>query len=302
MHAWEQIQVTIDYIENHIAEPLEIEELAKMAALSPFYYQRLFRRLVKKPPGEYIKLRRMAIATEKLLEKDRRILDVALDLGFATHEHFTRVFKKTFGLTPEEYRQNPAVFNRMTKPQLLLHYTLIDENVPLISDGIVLEIGRRQLQSAESFVGLSAKAPLQFINDLGVASGPDPLDTLWRTFHDQRNSIPALVRGGDEIGITYASDEEGFFNYFAGGRASAGANIDGFQSWQLTPGEYVVCTFEAENFEHLVMDVLYKAHQYLFGTWLPRHGITTEPFSAERYHSHSSDTTEMEIWVKTISS
>ena len=125
MHAWEQIQVTIDYIENHIAEPLEIEELAKMAALSPFYYQRLFRRLVKKPPGEYIKLRRMAIATEKLLEKDRRILDVALDLGFATHEHFTRVFKKTFGLTPEEYRQNPAVFNRMTKPQLLLHYTQI---------------------------------------------------------------------------------------------------------------------------------------------------------------------------------
>ncbi len=75
-----------------------------------------------------------------------------------------------------------------------------------------------------------------------------------------------------------------------------------FRAGKLTPGEYVVCTFEAENFEHLVMDVLYKAHQYLFGTWLPRHGITTEPFSAERYHSHSSDTTEMEIWVKTISS
>ena len=220
----------------------------------------------------------MAIATEKLLEKDRRILDVALDLGFATHEHFTRVFKRLFGLTPEEYRQNPAVFNRMTKPQLLLHYTLIDENVPLISDGIVLEIGRRQLQSAESFVGLSAKAPLQFINDLGVASGPDPL-IPFGGHSTIKNSIPALVRGGDEIGITYASDEEGFFNYFAGGRASAGANVDGFQSWQLTPGEYVVCTFEAENFEHLVMDVLYKAHQYLFGTWLPRHGITTEPFS-----------------------
>ena len=72
----------------------------------------------------------------------------------------------------------------MTKPQLLLHYTLIDENVPLISDGIVLEIGRRQLQSAESFVGLSAKAPLQFINDLGVASGPDPL-------YASRDKIPS---------------------------------------------------------------------------------------------------------------
>lgn len=298
MHAWEQIQATVDYIEDHIAEPFDIEKLANMAALSPFYYQRLFRRLVKKPPGEYIKLRRMAIATEELLEKDKRILDVALDLGFSTHEHFTRVFKKTFGITPEEYRKNPTTFNRMTKPQLLLHYTLIDENVPLISDGIVLEINRRQLYSTESFIGLTTKAPLQFINDLGTASGVDPLDTLWRAFHDQKNSIPALIKYGDEIGITYASDDDGFFNYFAGGQAEADTTAQGFQSWQLTPGEYIVCTFEAENFEHLVMDVLYKAHQYLFGTWLPRHGITTEPFSAERYQSHRPDTTQMEIWVK----
>ena len=56
MHAWEQIQVTVDYIEDHIAEPFDIEKLANMAALSPFYYQRLFRRLVKKPPGEYLSL------------------------------------------------------------------------------------------------------------------------------------------------------------------------------------------------------------------------------------------------------
>ncbi len=47
MHAWEAIQKSIDYIEDNLAEPLEIETLAQVASLSVFYYQRLFTRLVK---------------------------------------------------------------------------------------------------------------------------------------------------------------------------------------------------------------------------------------------------------------
>lgn len=54
MHAWQQIQKTVDYIETHISEELAISELAKIASLSQFYYQRLFSRLVKKTVNEYI--------------------------------------------------------------------------------------------------------------------------------------------------------------------------------------------------------------------------------------------------------
>lgn len=72
MHAWEQIQKTIEFIEDHLSEEISIETLAKTALLSPFYYQRLFSRLVKKPVAEYIKLRRMARATEALLQKEQR--------------------------------------------------------------------------------------------------------------------------------------------------------------------------------------------------------------------------------------
>ena len=134
MHAWEQIQESIEFIESHLGEELSIRDLAEKAALSPFYYQRLCRRLVKKPAAEYIRLRRMAKATEALLSKDRRILDIAVELGFSSHEHFSRTFKSTFGMTPEEYRSHPKTLNRMTKPELLLHYTLIDEGVPLITE------------------------------------------------------------------------------------------------------------------------------------------------------------------------
>lgn len=300
MHAWEQIQETIDFIEAHLSEEISIDSLAKMAALSPFYYQRLFSRLVKKPVAEYIKLRRMARATEALLQKEQRILDIALDLGFSSHEHFTRTFKDTFGMTPEDYRSNPQTLSRMTKPELLLHYTLVDEGVPLITEGIVLEINRRQLAQPLRFVGLEKKMPVQFVEGIGTESGVDPLDTLWRDFHQQKLAGSALDNDAEEIGVSHPCADAGYFVYFAGAKADGTSTPTGFTSWELPQGEYVVCTFEAESFEALVMDVLYKAEQYLYGTWLPSHKLKTEPFCAERYESHTPQTAMMEVWMKLV--
>lgn len=300
MQAWERIQITLDYIDEHLGEEFKIKNLADMAALSPFYFQRLFSRLVKKSVMEYIKLRRMAKATEELLIGSPRILDVALALGFSSHAQFTRVFKETFGMTPEQYRKNPVALNRMTKPQLSLQYTLIDENVPLVCDGIVLEISRKILTAPQFFAGMEAKMPEGFVEGLGLESGVDPLADLWNMIHEYKEKHPELLNGGDEIGIAYPCQEEGFFLYFAGTRMEAENKPEEFHSWVLTEGEYIVCSFEAEDFDSLVMDVLYKAQQYLFGLWLPNRNLQTEPYSVERYADHGEGTTAMEIWVKPV--
>ena len=144
MHAWEAVQKTLEVIETRISEEISIEELADTAALSPFYYQRLFSRLVKKPVREYIKLRRFARACEALRDTDKRILDIALEHGFGSHEVFTRTFKDAYGITPTEYRESEVRLNNFLKPDLLLGYTMIDLGVPLISDGLVLEINSIQ--------------------------------------------------------------------------------------------------------------------------------------------------------------
>ena len=300
MHAWEQIQQTVEYIEEHLSEDLKIENLAKMAALSPFYFQRLFSCLVKKPVIEYVKLRRMAKATEILLVKDRRILDIALDLGFSSHELFTRTFKDTFGMTPDEYRRNPQPLNRMTKPELLLRYAMVDEGVPLITNGIVLEINRRQLTAPIHFIGLNKKMPIQFVEGLGVESGVNALVTLWQTFHEKKFAAFGIADDAEEIGVSYPCSEDGYFNYFAGAKSIDTSATEGLTSWNLPKGDYIVCTFEAEDFESLVMDALHKANQYLFTTWLPSHDLKTEPFNAERYASRTSQTTKMEVWLKIV--
>lgn len=296
MHAWEQIQITVDYIEKHLSEEIKIENLAKLASLSQFYYQRLFSRLVKRPVNEYIKLRRLAKASEALLNKNKRILDIALDYGFSSHETLTRTFKDAFGMTPEKYRANPVRLNNFVMPQLLLNYTLVDENVPLIADNIVLEITRRQVLSPQFFIGLTVEEPINKMPG-GGETGVDTLAKLWDNFHEKKFTIPELKQNGDELGVAYTGSKEGYYRYFAGAEAVVNKPSEGYTSWELPKGEYIICSFEAEDFEHLIMDAVYKAHKYLFETWLPNHKLTTKPFAAERYVSHSPDTTCMEVWV-----
>lgn len=300
MHAWEQIQQSIDFIEDHLDEEVNITKLSKMASLSPYYYQRLFHRLVKKPVGEYVKLRKMARATKILLQKDKRILEIAMDLGFTTHEQFSRTFKDTFGLTPDEYRKNPQTLNCMTKPQLLLHYTLVDEGVPLITDHIILEISRKEITQPIHYIGIKKEIEIQYLSGLGTESGIDPLDSLWRSFHILKETSLGLTANGEEVGVAYPSIEEGYFSYFAGAISSKKEVPEGYMEWELPPGEYVVCTFEAEKFEDLVMDALYKAQRYLYNIWLPKYKLQTDMFCAERYASYSPETTSMEIWLKLI--
>lgn len=300
MHAWEQIQLTIDYIEDHLSEELKTEDLARIASLSQFYYQRLFSRLVKRPVNEYIKLRRLALASEALLDKNKRILDIALDHGFSSHETFTRNFKETFKITPEVYRANPVRLNNFVKPQLLLNYILVDENVPLIADDIVLEITRRQVSSPQFYIGLTQEFLINQLPGSG-ATGVDTLGKMWDTFHERKSVILEFKEGGDEIAVASPGVKEGHYSYFVGAEAMTNKPFEQYTTWELPSGEYIVCTFEAEDFEKLVMDALYKAHRYLFETWLPNHNLIVKPFAVERYTSHNPDTNTMEIWVLTES-
>lgn len=296
MHAWESIQVTIDYIENHLDDEIDIDALANMAALSPFYFQRLFKRLVKKPPAEYVKSRRLAVAIDKLRDTDKRILDVALELGFCSHEHFTRAFKQAFGMTPEAYRAQPVALFRTTKPELLLNYVLIDENVPLVTDGIVLEINRRTLNEPVRFVGKRLEMPISEIMGAATANGPDPMSVVWDDFHAAKVEM-GLDANGEELGVLLMSENPGMCYYFAGGIAG---DARGECEWALPEGEYAVCAFEAENFEALVMDAIHKAQKYLYDVFMKNHNLLSEPFSVERYPTHGEGATQMEIWVKLI--
>lgn len=299
MYAWETIQTVVDYIEEHLAEPQSPEKLAEIAALSPFYFQRLFSRLVKRPVNEYIKLRRLAKACGKLEDTTQRILDIALASGFNSHEHFTKTFKHAFGITPEEYRKHPVRLNQFMKPDLAIGYTQIDEHVPLITDSIILEISRRTLNTSERYIGLSGKVAATQQIPLGETTGIDTAGQLWDSFHRKKSKLKGLIDNEIEFAASTMTAGEGeAFDYFVGALTqSKTVAYDEFVLWELPAAEYIVCSFEAESFKELTTSALGKSINYLFNIWLPKHQLTTQAFLAEKYLSASEGWYQMELWV-----
>ncbi|WP_086350973.1 AraC family transcriptional regulator [Candidatus Enterococcus clewellii] len=296
MHAWEAIQVTVDFIEEHLEEEIKIDDLAALANLSPFYYQRLFSRLVKKPAREYIKFRRLAHASDLLSNKRMRILDIALESGFNSHETFTRAFKEAYGMTPEYYRESPVMLNQFDKPDLALNYILIDEGVPLISDGLVLEFNRKKLETPISFLGFEGYVPIEGQLPNGEATGIDIPGEVWGKFHKNKRDIPR-IKNSRELGVAYLGNApEGNFTYFAGAEVANGTKDDRFSKWTLPAREYVVCGFEAENFQELVTVALNKAVKYS-GLWVEKHDLTLSMYSPEMYYNSSPEGSYMELWL-----
>lgn len=297
MNSWNSVQESIQWIEDNLAERIEIERLAQIACLSPFYYQRLFTGLVGRPVMEYVRLRRLAAAADRLSRADGkdkpRIVDVAFSLGFENHETFTRAFKETYGLTPEAYRNEPRPLSHFLMPDLSLKYTLVDENVPLIANGVILEVRRTRLDEPRRFAGLSVQ------NSIDDTPGIDFLGELWDRFHGMKGSIASLAPGGREVGVSSPGEDARHFAYFAGAELGvSGESRPPLAEWAMGAGEYAVCAFEAENFQLLVTEALNKARDYMLGLWIPNHRLAIEPFMAELYFDTAPDASKMEIWLK----
>ncbi|VAW91178.1 hypothetical protein MNBD_GAMMA22-2661 [hydrothermal vent metagenome] len=79
--------------------------MAKQAGLSQWYFQRIFKLLTNETLKTYIRSRRFANSLDKLLTTKYRIIDIAVSAGYESQESFTRAFKASFNMTPNEYRK-----------------------------------------------------------------------------------------------------------------------------------------------------------------------------------------------------
>jgi len=101
-----RINRVIDYINTHIGEPLALETLAAVAHFSPFHFHRVFSAMTGETLADCVRRRRLELAAGCLLAwRSRTVLSIALDLGFASNEVFTRNFHQHFGVTPSGWRK-----------------------------------------------------------------------------------------------------------------------------------------------------------------------------------------------------
>jgi len=93
-----------DYVKHNYRSPLSMANLTEISGMSESHVLRVFKQHMGCSPFQYISRLRLEAATGALIQTDRSITDIALDLGFNDSNYFTRLFRKRLGLSPREYR------------------------------------------------------------------------------------------------------------------------------------------------------------------------------------------------------
>jgi len=92
-------------VDSRYAEPLDLEALARAAAVSPRHFSRSFRRTFGETPHQYLLTRRIERARHLLRTTDMQVAEVCLSVGFNSVGSFTTTFRRHVGVSPTEYRR-----------------------------------------------------------------------------------------------------------------------------------------------------------------------------------------------------
>jgi AraC family transcriptional regulator len=151
----EAIAAGLAFIEEHLCDPISVGDIADAAGYSLFHFLRTFNKIIHHTPYDYLIRRRLSYGAKLLLETDARLLDIALECQFDSHEGFTRAFRRLFGVPPSTWRTNQFPDRRRIMPplqqeDLAFRLSLGDDKPKLVQRNVLYLVGWMQLNTADN--------------------------------------------------------------------------------------------------------------------------------------------------------
>lgn len=101
----EKLNQCMDYIEEHLTDGIDYEQLGRIACCSAYHFQRMFTYMAGVTLSEYIRRRKMSLAAVDLQGGDAKIIDVAEKYGYNSPTAFNRAFQSVHGIAPSAVRK-----------------------------------------------------------------------------------------------------------------------------------------------------------------------------------------------------
>lgn len=109
------------WIDAHSHRPIDLEDAAQQAGISPFHFLRLFADVLGVTPHQYLVRSRLRHAARRLADDDSPITDIAYDVGFGDLSNFVRTFHRAAGASPLRFRQASRGDRKILQERLALH-------------------------------------------------------------------------------------------------------------------------------------------------------------------------------------
>ena len=276
----ERLNNAIAYMEEHMADEINIEKAAGIAGCSAYHFQRMFTYSAGMPLSEYIRRRKMSLAATDI-RAGEKILDTALKYGYSSPTAFNRAFQSVHGIAPSMVKKDgvsmksypPVSFKITVKGVEEMNYR-IEEKEAFRIVGVCAPLDRELEKNFEAVPGLWQKAAMDgTVPKLASMMGSQPMGILgvsacgdeenWKYFIAVASSQPA---------------EEGWEEYMV--PASA---------WAIFPGEGVW------------PQAIQELEQRIVTEWLPTSGYEyANGPDIELYLSPDPQNAKFEVWVPVV--
>ncbi|MBO9558611.1 MAG: AraC family transcriptional regulator [Caulobacter sp.] len=275
------VQQAIWFLENRLTQPVDLDDVARAGGVSRFHMARAFAASTGYPVIGYLRARRLTEAARLLARGAPDILSVALEIGYGSHEAFTRAFRDQFGITPERVRAARDL-----------------EALPLV-EPIMLDSTPRPDLSAPRFEDGRPLLLAGILHHCDAMDGGASIPGQWRRLIPHLGHIPGQV-GGELADVTYGvctnGDDHGNFDYLAGVEVDDFSDLPPELSALRIPAQHYAVFRHADH----ISKIRTTMHA-IWTVWLP--ASSYEPVDAplfERYGPEFNPRTGeggLEIWL-----
>jgi AraC family transcriptional regulator len=260
----QRVNLAIDHIVGHLDQPLRLRDLARVALLSPFHFHRVFQALVGSTPADFVQRLRLEKALGILSHpRPPSLTAIALACGFSSSSHFSRCFKRRFGVPPSSF--DVDAWRRAHGAEL---EAIVEQAAPRPQ---VERLPRRH--NPDSFRVRIRELPARTVAYIRVDrpyQGINAMKAVWRLLAwAERNGVADgqwLGYQWDNPEITSLEDCR-YYVAVVAERFTPRGEVGRYRFPPLTVAEVVI---------RGGLDLELRALQWLYGSWLPRSGFVPD--------------------------
>ncbi|MDD3957383.1 MAG: AraC family transcriptional regulator [Candidatus Izemoplasmatales bacterium] len=247
----------LDYIEAHLTDTIDYDEIQHISCASGDFFQRMFSQFTGISLGEYIRRRKLSDAAIRLIDQKMSIIDLALEYGYESSDAFTHAFKKLHGVTPSDAKKK--AISLTAYPKLSFNITMKG------SERMKYRIVERE---AFNVVGKSIKTSQE--RNLKFHEIPKFWDDFNQSGHTE--TLCALSAEENVLGVCYDGMADGSFSYMIGVVSNQATSE--FETISIPKATWAV--FESVG---PMPDAIQKVWSDIFQNFLPTSGYEHAPMA-----------------------
>ena len=275
----ERLNDAISYIEEHLTDEIDMEQLGRVACCSSYHFQRMFTYMAGIPLSEYIRRRKMSLAAVDLQSRDSKIIDVAGKYGYNSPTAFNRAFQSVHGMAPSALKKEGVSVKSF--PPITFKITVKG----------VEEMNYR-IETKEPFRIVGVSVPLEKDIEKNFAVIPAKWGEIAADGTLQRLTCMMDTQPYGVLGISTCNDTEPWRYYIA---VSSTQAADGLEEYTVPAATWAVFPGSGTN------QSIQELERRIVTEWLPTSGYEygNAP-DVEVYLNPDPENAQYEVWIPVV--